>query len=47
MASLRMNVQFGLLCGFIVAMALAADLIVTPICLVLFKPFGKGPEPRR
>jgi predicted RND superfamily exporter protein len=42
MASLRMNVQFGLLCSFIVAMALVADMVFTPICMVLFRPFGKG-----
>ncbi len=40
-AGLKMNMTFGLLCAFIMLMALLSDLIVTPICLLVFKPFKR------
>lgn len=40
-ASLKMNIVFGLLAAFIMFVALAADLVFTPVCLLLFKPFAK------
>ena len=46
-ASLRMNVFFGLLCAFIVSTALLADLTITPVCMLLFRPFGKPEELER
>jgi hypothetical protein len=39
-ASLRMNILFGLLCAFLMVLTLLADLFVTPICVMLLKPFG-------
>lgn len=41
-ASLKMNVTFGLLSAFIIFMTLLADLTVTPLCLLVLKPFGVG-----
>ncbi len=46
-ASLRMNVFFGLLCAFIVSTALLADLTITPVCMLIFRPFGKPEDLER
>ncbi len=38
-ASTRMNVMFGLLAAFIMAVTLLADLFITPVCLQYLRPF--------
>ncbi len=39
-ASLKMNIVFGLLAAFILFMTLVADLTITPLCLMFFRPFA-------
>lgn len=46
-ASLKMNVTFGLLSAFIIFVTLLADLTVTPLCLLVFRPFREEAEPGR
>lgn len=41
LASLKMNIMFGLLSAFIMLVTLGADLVVTPLCLMLFRPFRR------
>ncbi len=38
LASFNPNINFGLLCGLAVAIALVADLVVLPAALVVVKP---------
>ena len=38
---------YWLLCSFIVVTALAADLVITPVCMLIFKPFGSAPADKK
>lgn len=44
-ASLKMNIMFGLLAAFVMLMTLFADLFVTPLCLLTFRPFALPAKP--
>lgn len=45
-ASLRMNVMFGLLSAFIILIALMTDLFITPLCLLMLRPFAQQQSAR-
>jgi predicted RND superfamily exporter protein len=46
-ASLKMNITFGLLAAFIMFITLVADLFITPVCLLVFRPFDAQPASPR